>query len=179
MAASEFSPNTDELLRNNARFADQYTDQHLVAAPRRHLAVVACMDSRMDMFRMLGLEHGEAHIVRNAGGTVTDDVVRSLALSQRKLGTREIIVVQHTECGLHQLDEPEFKAAIEAETGVRPWWALESFTDVHANVRQSMARLHLSPFILYKQHVRGFVYDVHTGRLEEVDQDPRFAQPSS
>ena len=175
MAASDFTPSTDQLLRNNGGFADAFTDQHLAVAPRRHLAVVACMDSRMDMFRMLGLEHGDAHIIRNAGGTVTDDVVRSLALSQRKLATREIIVIQHTECGLLRLDEREFKATIEAETGVRPSWALEAFSDVHANVRQSLARLQLSPFLPHKEHVRGFVYDVHTGRLDEVDPDPRHA----
>jgi carbonic anhydrase len=179
MPPNDFSPNADELLRNNAAFAAHHTDRQLVAAPRRRLAVVSCMDSRMDMFQMLGLQHGEAHIVRNAGATVTDDVIRSLSLSQRTLGTREIIVIQHTECGLFQLDEPEFKATIESETGVRPWWALESFTDVHANVRQSMARLLLSPFILHKRDVRGFVYDVHTGRLEPVEPDPRHLPPTS
>lgn len=173
MAPSDFTPSTDELLRNNGAFADSFTDQQLAVAPRRRLAVVACMDSRMDMFRMLGLAHGDAHIIRNAGGAVTDDVIRSLALSQRKLGTREIVVIQHTECGLLGLDEQQYKSEIEAETGVRPGWAVESFTDVRANVRQSLARLQLTPFLVDRHHVRGFVYDVHTGRLEEVDPDPR------
>jgi carbonic anhydrase len=114
------------------------------------------------------LRHGEAHIIRNAGGAVTDDVIRSLTLSQRMLGTREIVIVQHTKCGLHQLSEDAFKAEVEAETGMRPWWALESFTDPHANVRQSIKRLLHSPFVLHKEHIRGFVYDVDTGLLGEV-----------
>ena len=122
----------------------------------------------MDIFQMLGLAHGDAHIIRNAGGVVTDDVVRSLVLSQRFLGTREIVLIHHTNCGLQSVLEDEFKAEIEAETGIRPWWALESFVDPYANVAQSMKRLHLSPFITHKDHIRGFVYSVETGLLTEV-----------
>ena len=166
-----FQPNTDELLVNNARFADDFGHRGLALRPRRHLAVVACMDSRMEIFEILGLAHGDAHIIRNAGGAVTDDVIRSLALSQRMLGTREIMLIQHTNCGLHQLSEDRFKADIEADTGMRPWWALESFADPYANVRQSMRRLHLNPFVFAKDHIRGFVYDVDTGALHEVPGD--------
>lgn len=163
-----FAPNTDELLHNNDGYAARFADQGLAVEPRRHLAVVACMDSRMDIFEMLGLAHGDAHIVRNAGGVVTDDVVRSLVVSQRLLGTREIILVHHTDCGLQKVTEDGFKRQIEAETGIKPWWALEAFADPYEDVRQSMARLHLSPFVLHKEHIRGFVYDVDNGRLVEV-----------
>jgi carbonic anhydrase len=162
-------PNTDELVEANRTYAETFTHQGLALKPQRRLAVVACMDSRMEIFQILGLQHGEAHIIRNAGGVVTDDVVRSLALSQRMLGTREIILVHHTKCGLHNLNEDQFKHDIEADTGLRPWWALESFTDPFANVAQCIRRLHLSPFIFHKEHIRGFVYDVDTGLLHEVD----------
>ena len=163
-----FSPNTDELLAHNAAYVRQFADRGLALRPRRNLAIVACMDSRMDIFQMLGLAHGDAHVIRNAGGVVTDDVIRSLVLSQRSLGTREIILVHHTNCGLQSVVEDEFKAEIEAETGIRPWWALESFVDPFANVAQCMKRLHHSPFIVHKRHIRGFVYDVETGLLHEV-----------
>ena len=163
-----FTPNADELLTNNRAFAEDFPDKGLALAPRRHLAVVACMDSRMDMFQILGLDHGDAHIIRNAGGVVTDDVIRSLVLSQRFLNTREIILVHHTNCGLQQVNEDDFKHEIEAEIGVKPWWALESFRDPYANVGQSIGRLRLNPFIGYKEHIRGFVYDVDTGLLHEV-----------
>lgn len=165
---SDFSPTTDELVGYNSEFAAQFADHDLQVAPIRHMAVVACMDSRMDIFKLLGLENGEAHIIRNAGGVVTDDVIRSLCLSQRKLGTREIVLVHHTNCGLQLVSEDEFKAELEAELGVKPWWALEPFTDPYVDVRQSMQRLHLTPFVMYKEHIRGFVYDVTTGGLEEV-----------
>jgi carbonic anhydrase len=165
---ADYAPCTDELVAKNRSYAADYDHAGLGLQPRRHLAVVACMDSRMEMFEILGLRHGEAHIIRNAGGAVTDDVIRSLTLSQRMLGTREIVIVQHTKCGLHQLSEDAFKAEVEAETGMRPWWALESFTDPHANVRQSIKRLLHSPFVLHKEHIRGFVYDVDTGLLGEV-----------
>ncbi len=161
-------PNADDLVANNEAYADRFPHQGLGLRPTRKLAVVACMDSRMDIFGLLGLHHGEAHIIRNAGGIVTDDVVRSLALSQRMLGTREILLIHHTNCGLHRLNEDEFKAEIEAETGLRPWWALESFADPFVNVAQCIRRLHLSPFIFHKDHIRGFVYDVDSGRLSEV-----------
>ena len=165
---SEFTPNADELLANNARFVDGFADSELQVSPLRNLAIVACMDSRMDVFQMLGLGHGEAHIIRNAGGVITDDVIRSLCLSQRKLGTREIILLHHTDCGLEKVTGDELTAELEAETGVKPDWSLEAFTDPYADVAQSMRRLQLSPFIAYKDHVRGFVYDVTTGELHEV-----------
>jgi carbonic anhydrase len=168
-----FASCADELLANNAAFAQSLDHRHLALRPRRRLAVVTCMDSRMEVFSILGLQRGDAHIIRNAGGSVTDDVIRSLALSQRMLGTCEIVLIQHTDCGLHKLDEDDFKAEIEAETGLRPWWALESFRDPYSNVRQSMRRLHLSPFVFFKQHVRGFVYDVDSGLLDEVVDNDR------
>lgn len=163
-----FRPNADELLANNVLFVEGYADRELSLRPRRKLAIVACMDSRMDIFQMLGLGHGEAHIIRNAGGVVTDDVIRSLVLSQRSLGTREIILIHHTNCGLQDISEDEFKAELEAEVGIKPWWALEGFTDPYADVRQSIKRLHHSPFVAHKDHIRGFVYDVADGSLNEV-----------
>jgi carbonic anhydrase len=166
-----FTPNADELVANNRHFATGFADHGLALSPRRHLAVVACMDSRMDIFQMLGLAHGDAHIIRNAGGVVTDDVVRSLVVSQRLLGTREVILVHHTNCGLQTVTEDEFKHEIEEECGIRPWWALESFRDPVQSVRQNMKRLRLSPFIVHKVNIRGFVYDVDDGTLREVDGD--------
>jgi len=168
MSTDPFEPNADELLLANERFADDFADADLHVEPTRRLAVVACMDSRMDMFRILGLDHGEAHVIRNAGGVITDDVIRSLCLSQRYLDTREIILVHHTDCGLQKVGEDEFKAELEAEIGVKPWWALESFSDPYADVRQSLQRLWMTPFVKYKEHIRGFVYDVGDGRLHEV-----------
>jgi len=137
-------------------------------APVRRLAVVACMDSRLDVFAALGLNGGEAHVLRNAGGVITDDVIRSLCLSQRFLGTREIILLHHTDCGLQRVTEDEFKAQLEAELGIKPWWALESFGDPYLDTAQSMRRLDMTPFVPYKDHMRGFVYDVATGLLHEV-----------
>jgi carbonic anhydrase len=141
---------------------------HLDVSPRRHLAVVSCMDSRIDVFALLGLKVGEAHVMRNAGGVVTDDMIRSLAISQRKLATREILLVHHTNCGLLGLSEDGFKSELEQETGMRPAWAVESFTDPAASVRQSIQRIKNSPFIPYRDQVRGFVYDVDTGELREA-----------
>ena len=166
-----FRPSTDDLLANNAAYALEFNDGDLAVAPRRNLAVVACMDSRMDIFGILGLEHGEAHVIRNAGGVITDDVVRSLCVSQRLLGTQEVILLHHTDCGLQKVTDDAFKAELEAELGVTPQWAVESFIDPVADVRQSIRRLHLSPFIRYKDHIRGFVYDVSTGLLDEVGRD--------
>ncbi|MFT7648334.1 MAG: carbonic anhydrase [Candidatus Poriferisodalaceae bacterium] len=163
-----FIPNADELLNRNKVFAADFADADLQVEPKRQLAVVECMDSRMDTFQILGLEHGAAHIIRNAGGVVTDDVIRSLTLSQRFLGTREIILIHHTDCGLERVNEAEFKAELERELGVKPWWALESFTDPYADVRQSIHRLHMTPFVLHKDNIRGFVYDVGDGLLREV-----------
>jgi carbonic anhydrase len=168
MSSEPFSPSTDELVAHNRAYAQTFTGQGLQVAPLRHLAVVACMDSRMDIFAMLGLSHGEAHIIRNAGGVITDDVIRSLCLSQRLLGTREVVLIHHTDCGLQRVSEDEFKAELEAELGIKPWWSLEAFKDPFADVRQSMQRLHTSPFIAHKDDVRGFVFDVNDGRLHEV-----------
>lgn len=163
-AASMF----DDLLHRNAAFASAFDDADLQVQPLRHLAVVACMDSRMDVFKILGLGNGEAHIIRNAGGVITDDVIRSLTLSQRFLGTRAIALVHHTDCGLQRVSEDEFKAELERELGIKPEWALESFSDPWNDVRQSIQRLLLTPFLPHKDAIRGFVYDVTTGRLDEV-----------
>ncbi len=167
----DFTPSADQLVARNREFAATFADHDLQVRPLRRLAVVACMDSRMDTFALLGLGHGEAHIIRNAGGVVTDDVIRSLCLSQRALGTREIILVHHTDCGLHRVSEDTFKAELEAELGIKPWWALESFADPYADVRQSIKRLHHTPFVQHKDDIRGFVYDVRTGLLQEVTLD--------
>jgi carbonic anhydrase len=168
MTNAPFQPSIDELIANNTLYVERFGDQGLALRPRRQLAIVACMDSRMDIFEMFGLAHGDAHVIRNAGGVVTDDVIRSLVLSQRSLGTREIVLVHHTNCGLQSVTEDNFKAEIESETGIRPWWALESFIDPFADVRQCINRLELSPFIVHKEHISGFVYDVDTGVLHPV-----------
>lgn len=173
MSTSEqnFTPSMDELLKNNREYAVGFDNSHLQVNPKRQLAVVGCMDSRMDTFEILGLRQGEAHIIRNAGGVITDDVIRSLCLSQRFLGTREIVLLHHTDCGLMKVTEDVFKAELEAEIGIKPWWALESFADPHADVLQSIRRLHATPFITHKDHIRGFVYNVTTGLLEEVTEN--------
>ena len=168
MSDDGFVPNADALLANNERYVEEFADHGLSLRPARKLCVVACMDSRMDIFQMLGLAHGDAHVIRNAGGVVTDDVIRSLVLSQRLLGTREVILVHHTNCGLQTITEDAFKAELEAEVGIKPWWALECFTDPYVDVRQSINRLQHSPFVRHKDHIRGFVYDVDDGRLHEV-----------
>jgi carbonic anhydrase len=170
-AVPDFLPNADELLRNNSAYVEAFHDVGLSLVPRRRLSIVACMDSRMDIFEMFGLEHGDAHIIRNAGGVVTDDVIRSLVVSQRLLDTREILLVHHTDCGLQKITEDAFKTEIEREVGIKPWWALESFADPFTDVRQSIARLRNSPFVTHKGHIRGFVYDVDDGRLIEVTGD--------
>jgi carbonic anhydrase len=169
MTNHDFTPSVHELVRNNARYAEHIHDVDLSVKPRRRLAIVACMDSRMDMFDMLGLDHGDAHIIRNAGGVVTDDVIRSLVLSQRRLETREIMLIHHTNCGLEGVSVDEFKAELERECGIRPWWALEAFNDPFDDVRQSIKRLQLSPFISHKDHISGFVYNTRTGLLEPVN----------
>ena len=166
--SDDFAPSTDELLARNAEFADAFDDADLPGAPARALAVVACMDCRIDVHRILGLENGDAHIIRNGGGVVSDDVIRSLCLSQRSLGTREIILVHHTDCGLQKTDAMAFTAELEAELGVKPTWSVESFRDPYEDTRQSMARIRLSPFVAHDEHLRGFVYDVADGRLHEV-----------
>jgi carbonic anhydrase len=159
---------TDELLRNNADFAASFSNADLPMPPSRNLAVVACMDARLDVYALLGLGAGEAHVIRNAGGVVSEDVIRSLAISQRLLGTREVILVHHTDCGMLTFTDDQLKADIEAETGVRPHFALEAFADLERDVRQSIARLKASPFVPNKDSVRGFVYDVRSGALKEV-----------
>src|SRR5438034_3568831 len=136
--------------------------------PGKHTAVVACMDARLNPYGVLGLSEGDSHVIRNAGGVVTDDVIRSLAISQRLLGTREIILIHHTDCGMLTFHDDDLKAQIEADTGIRPPFALEAFADPTRDVRQSMARIAASPFVPHKDQVRGFVYDVKSGRLEEV-----------
>ncbi|HLH13727.1 MAG TPA: carbonic anhydrase [Solirubrobacteraceae bacterium] len=158
----------DELLANNRSYASSLEPVHLDAAPSRQLAVVACMDARIDVLAVLGLRNGEAHIIRNAGGTVTDDVIRSLAISQRKLGTREIMLIHHTRCGMQTLTDDGFRAELQAETGIAPAFAIESFTDPEADVRQSILRVRRCEFIPHRESVRGFVYDVDTHLLGEV-----------
>jgi len=168
MTSHQFESNADELISHNRSHVEEFQDAELEVAPTRALAVVTCMDSRMDIFQILGLGHGEAHIIRNAGGVITDDVIRSLCISQRTLGTQEIILLHHTDCGLQRVSEDAFKAELEAELGVKPWWSLESFIDPHADVLQSLKRLDMTPFIMHKDHIRGFVYDVTTGEVDEV-----------
>lgn len=164
-------PNVGRLLRHNRSYATGFHEADLQVQPTSRLAVVACMDSRIDVFAVLGLGHGEAHIIRNAGGVITDDVIRSLCLSQRFLGTREIVLVHHTDCGLQQVDEAEFRAQLAAEVGIKPWWSLETFNDPYADVRQSIQRLMMTPFVPHKDHISGFVYDVTDGLLHEVTLD--------
>lgn len=158
---------TDEFLINNQAYAVRFDSGHLPTPPRKQVAVVTCMDSRMDIFAILGLSNGEAHIIRNAGGVVTDDVIRSLAISQRKLNTREILVINHTECGMLTFTDDEFRESLRLETGMKPPWSPESFSDLDAEVRNSLNRIRNSAFIQHK-NARGFVYDVDTGRLREV-----------
>ena len=159
---------TDEFLGNAARYAASFDKGNLPMPPAKGVAVLACMDARLNTTGLLGLQEGDAHVIRNAGGVVTDDVVRSLAISQRLLGTREIILIHHTDCGMLTFRDDELKAQIQADTGIRPPFALEAFSDAEADVRQSIARIQASPFIPHKDQVRGFVYDVRTGRLSEV-----------
>jgi carbonic anhydrase len=164
----------DELLANNRTFADALPAAHLDVRPRRKLAIVTCMDSRLDVFSALGLKDGEAHILRNAGGVITDDVIRSLAVSQRRLGTREVMLIHHTDCGMLALSDDGFRAELLADTGVAPAFAIESFSDVDADVRQSILRVRRSAFVPHRELVRGFVYDVDSHRLREVEvSEPR------
>jgi carbonic anhydrase len=158
----------DDLVANNRAFADALPTKHLDVKPSRQLAIVTCMDSRLDVFAALGLRDGEAHVLRNAGGVITDDVIRSLAVSQRRLGTREVMLIHHTNCGLETLTDDGFRAELQAATGVAPAFAIESFEDVDADVRQSILRVRRSDFLLHRDLVRGFVYDVDTHRLREV-----------
>jgi carbonic anhydrase len=159
---------TDELLKNNAEFARDFRKGDLPMPPGKGLAVVACMDARLNVYALLGLEEGQAHVIRNAGGVVTDDVIRSLAISQHLLGTREVLLVHHTDCGMLTFTDDQVKADLEAATGLRPHFALEAFGDLERDIRQSIARIKHSPFVVHKDSIRGFVYDVHTGALQEV-----------
>jgi carbonic anhydrase len=158
----------DELVANNRSFAAALAEHHLDVRPTRRLAIVTCMDSRLNVFAALGLRDGEAHVLRNAGGVITDDVIRSLAVSQRRLGTREVMLVHHTDCGMQSLTDDGFRAELQEATGVAPAFAIESFTDVDADVRQSILRVRRSEFLPHRDVVRGFVYDVDTHRLREV-----------
>ena len=159
---------TDELLQNAERYADEFDRGDLPLPPAKRVAVLACMDARLDPYRLLGLAEGDAHVIRNAGGVVTDDEIRSLAISQRLLGTQEIILIHHTDCGMLTFTDDEFRRGLQTETGIKPEWAAEAFDDLDEDVRQSIARIQASPFIPRKDSVRGFVYDVTTGRLREV-----------
>jgi carbonic anhydrase len=159
----------EELLENNRAFAAGLAERHLEVEPSRRLAIVACMDSRLDVFAALGLQPGEAHVLRNAGGAITDDVIRSLAISQRRLGTREVMLIHHTDCGMEKVTDDGFRAELEETTGVAPAFAIESFADADADVRQSLRRVRHSPFVPHRDAVRGFVYDVDTHRLREIE----------
>jgi carbonic anhydrase len=159
---------TDEFLAANRDYAQSFDKGDKALPPAKRVAVVACMDARIETGRLLGLEEGDAHVIRNAGGVVTDDVIRSLAISQRLLGTTEIVLIHHTDCGMLTFSDDAVKADIERETGLRPPFALEAFPDLEGDVRQSIRRIENSPFIPHKDAIRGFVYDVTTGRLNEV-----------
>ena len=158
---------TDELLNANGSYASSFDHPGLPMPPGRKVAVVACMDARLDPYRLLGLGLGEAHVIRNAGGVVSDDAIRSIVISQRLLGTEEIVLIHHTDCGMLTFSDDAVKEAIVEDTGIRPSFALEAFSDVDADIRQSLARIQNSPFIPQKK-ARGFVYDVNTGSLHEV-----------
>lgn len=159
---------TDRLVEANERYAAEFADPGMDARPVLHVAVVACMDARLDLHDALGLQLGDCHTIRNAGGVVTDDVIRSLTISQRALGTRSVILIHHTGCGLENLTE-DFRHELEDEVGQRPAWAVEAFRDVEQDVRQSMQRVRTSPFLLHTDDVRGFVFNVKTGLLREID----------
>ncbi|OBG66645.1 carbonic anhydrase [Mycobacterium sp. E3339] len=158
---------TDDYLANNAQYASTFQGP-LPLPPAKHVAVVACMDARIDVYRVLGINEGESHVIRNAGGVVTDDVIRSLAISQRLLGTREIILIHHTDCGMLTFADDDFKRAIQEEIGLKPPWAAEAFPDVAEDVRQSLRRIEASPFVTKHVSARGFVFDVATGKLQEI-----------
>jgi carbonic anhydrase len=158
---------TDELLANNARYAETFAGP-LPVPPSKQLAVVACMDARLNVYGILGLADGEAHVIRNAGGVITDDEIRSLAISQRLLGTTEIILIHHTDCGMLTFTDDAFKRSIQDDTGIKPSWAAEAFGNLDEDVRQSIARIKASPFVPHADAIRGFVFDVATGKLNEV-----------
>ena len=159
---------TDALLHNNETYSKSFTKGDLPLPPAKHIAVLACMDARLDVHKILGLQEGDAHVIRNAGGVATDDAIRSLVISQRLLGTNEIVLIHHTDCGMLTFKDDDVKGSIEAEVGIRPHFALEAFGDLEADVKQSIGRIKASPFIPNKSSVRGFIYDVKTGKLDEV-----------
>jgi carbonic anhydrase len=161
--------NTDELLNNAKAYKESFTKGDLPLPPARKVAVLACMDARLNPYGLLGLQEGDAHVLRNAGGVVTDDEIRSLAISQRLLGTEEIVLIHHTDCGMLTFTDDDFKRSVQEDVGIKPEWAVEAFPDLDEDVRQSIARIKASPFIPRKDSVRGFVYDVHTGDLREVE----------
>jgi len=159
---------TDQLLQNAEQYAERFDQGALPLPPAKRVAVLACMDARLNPYGLLGLNEGDAHVIRNAGGVVTDDEIRSLSISQRLLGTEEIILIHHTDCGMLTFGDDEFRRQVQDDTGIKPEWAAEAFDDLEEDVRQSIARIKSSPFIPRKNSVRGFVYDVKTGRLDEV-----------
>jgi len=159
---------TDELLKNNQAYARSFDKSDLPLPPAKQVAIVACMDARLDVHKILGLQEGDAHVIRNAGGVITDDEIRSLAISQRLLGTREVVLIHHTDCGMLTFSDDDVRHEIQAEVGIKPPFAFESFRDLEEDVRQSIARIKASPFVPNKDSVRGFVYEVETGRLREV-----------
>ena len=159
----------DELLHNATSYAETFDKADLALPPARRIAIVACMDARLNPHAVLGLEEGDAHVIRNAGGVITDDEIRSLAISQRLLGTEEIMLIHHTDCGMLTFTDDELRRQIQDETGVKPAWAAEAFDDLEEDVRQSIARIESSPFIPRKDKIRGFVYEVETGRVREVE----------
>jgi carbonic anhydrase len=161
---------TDELLQNNEKYAASFDKGDLPLPPGKKVAIVACMDARLNPYGALGLQEGDAHVIRNAGGVVTEDEIRSLAISQRLLGTEEIILIHHTDCGMLTFTDDDFKRQVQEDTGIKPGWAAEAFGDLDEDVRQSIARIKASPFIPKKDSVRGFIYEVETGRLREVTQ---------
>lgn len=161
-------PTIDELVENAEAYADRFDRGDLPLPPAKRIAVVACMDARLNPYGLLGLHEGDAHVIRNAGGVITDDEIRSLAISQRLLGTEEIMLIHHTDCGMLTFADDDFRRQVQDDTGIKPEWAAETFADLDEDVRQSIARIKASPFIPRKDQIRGFVYDVHSGRLREV-----------
>jgi carbonic anhydrase len=161
-------PTIDELVTNAQIYASNFNRGELPLPPAKRVAIVACMDARLNPYGLLGLQEGDAHVIRNAGGVITDDEIRSLAISQRLLGTEEIMLIHHTDCGMLTFADDDFRRQVQDETGIKPEWAAETFSDLHEDVRQSIARIKASPFIPRKDQIRGFVYDVHTGQLSEV-----------
>ena len=161
-------PTIDELVDNAEAYAERFDRGDLPLPPAKRIAVVACMDARLNPYGLLGLREGDAHVIRNAGGVITDDEIRSLAISQRLLGTEEIMLIHHTDCGMLTFADDDFRRQVQDDTGIKPEWAAETFVDLDEDVRQSIARIEASPFIPRKDQIRGFVYDVHTGRLREV-----------